>query len=502
MRTAAVVGGTGFLGRHVVAALEAAGWSLRILSRRTGFNASRPTTRLFDGVDAVINLAGIKREEGTQTFEAVHVQLVRNLVASMKSAGVRRLIHISVVVARSSPDLPYHDSKWRGEDIVKASGLDCTILRPGVIYGEGDDMLAHLSLMIRTAPIFPIVGNGSSPMRPVDVRDVAAAVIAALQKPCPGSVYEIVGPDRIDLRNVVRTVAEGLNLPVWICPVPVAFMRVPVRIMEAVMEQPLSTSAQLEMLVEGLDGDPAPAKRDLGLSTTPFTAAHVQPILDRTNRAVPLSLRLFSALPSAKEITASQFWTLLLFTLAGLAIAFGGVRDRWLGMTVVMGIAFVGTLLLPSVRHHIKPTPFHFLTGLIGGVALYGITLPAIRLLRVLWPGWEGSARTLYSWKEGHTPLFVALTLILIVTAEEMLWRGVLTRYLIERCGRMPGIACGSAIYALAHWAAFNPLILIAAFGCGFFWSWLYSATDDLVAPIASHLFWDLMLIFLFPVVR
>jgi NADH dehydrogenase len=457
---------------------------------------------LFHGVDAVVNLAGIKREEGTQTFEAVHVQLVRNLVASMKSAGVRRLIHISVVVARSSPDLPYHDSKWRGEDIVKASGLDYTILRPGVIYGEGDDMLAHLSLMIRSAPIFPIVGNGSSPMRPVDVRDVAAAVIAALQKPCPGSVYEIVGPDRMNLQNVVRTVAAGLNLPVWICPTPLALMRVPVRIMEAVMEQPLSTRAQLEMLVEGLDGDPAAAKRDLGLSTAPFTAAHIQPILAKTNRAVPLSLRLFSALPSAKEITILQFWMLLLLTLTSLAIALGAVRDRWMGMTVAMGIAFAGTLLLPSIRRHLKPTPFRFLTGLIGGVVLYGITLLAVRLLPVLWPGWEGSARTLYSWKVGHSPIFIALTLILIVTAEEMLWRGVVTRYLIEHCGRTPGIICGSAIYALAHWAAFNPLLLIAAFGCGFFWSWLYAATDDLVAPTASHLLWDLLLLFLFPVVR
>jgi uncharacterized protein YbjT (DUF2867 family)/membrane protease YdiL (CAAX protease family) len=457
---------------------------------------------LFDGVDAVVNVAGIKREEGPQTFESVHVQLVRNLVASMKSAGVRRLIHISVVVARPSPDLPYHDSKWRGENIVKASALDYTILRPGVIYGEGDDMLAHLSLMIRSASIFPVAGSGSSPMRPVDVRDVAAAVIAALKKPCSGSVYEIVGPDRIDLQKVVRTVAEGLNLPVWICPTPVALMRVPVRIMEAVMEQPLSTRAQLEMLVEGLDGDPAPAKRDLGLSTAPFTASRVQSILAKTNLAVPFSLRLFSAPPWAREITVSQFWTLLLLTLTGLTIAFGAVRDKWAGMTVAMGIAFAGTLLLPSVRHRFKPTPFRLLTGLFGGAALYGITVLIIRLLPFVWPGWEGSARTLYSWREGHSLPFIALTLILIVVAEEILWRGVVTRYLVERFGRMPGITCGAAIYALAHWAAFNPLLLLAAFGCGFFWSWLYSATDDLVAPTASHLLWDLLLLFLFPVVR
>ena len=79
MSVAAVVGGTGFLGRHVVAALEQAGYSVRVLSRRTGFDALRPDPEALRGVNAVVNLAGIKREEGNQTFQAVHVNLVERL---------------------------------------------------------------------------------------------------------------------------------------------------------------------------------------------------------------------------------------------------------------------------------------------------------------------------------------------------------------------------------------------------------------------------------------
>ncbi|HEX4997877.1 MAG TPA: NAD-dependent epimerase/dehydratase family protein, partial [Terriglobia bacterium] len=176
----AVVGGTGFLGRHVVAALEQAGYPARSLSRRSGFDAMNPDPEALRGCAAVVNLAGIKREEGAQTFQAVHVTLPERLIAAMGQAGVRRLVHISVVVARPAPDLPYHDTKWKGEEVVRASGLDWTILRPAVIYGDGDDMLSHLTLMIRTSPIFPIVGSGSAPMRPVDARDVAAAVVAAI----------------------------------------------------------------------------------------------------------------------------------------------------------------------------------------------------------------------------------------------------------------------------------------------------------------------------------
>src|SRR5258706_5487520 len=118
MTAIAVVGGTGFLGRHVVEALLKEGYLVRALSRRTGFDALRPNPGDFRGVDAVVNLAGIKREEGGQTFQVVHVDLVRRLVEEMQAAGVRRLVHISVVVARPAADLPYHDTKWKGEEIV------------------------------------------------------------------------------------------------------------------------------------------------------------------------------------------------------------------------------------------------------------------------------------------------------------------------------------------------------------------------------------------------
>jgi len=260
MRRIAVIGGTGFLGRHVVAELERQGYSVRILSRRTGHDALHLSSSDLTGIDAVVNLAGIKREEGSQSFESVHVDLVRRLIDVMNAAGVRRLIHVSVVVARRAPDLPYHNTKWKAEEHIRSSDLNWTILRPGVIYGAGDDMLNHLALMIRVSPVFPIVGAGSSPMRPVDVRDVAKAVAASLRHPCPAKTYDIVGPDLLDLREVVKRVASAMGLPIRIWNTPVPLMRLPVRIMEAVMREPLSTRAQLAMLVEGLDGDPAPAR--------------------------------------------------------------------------------------------------------------------------------------------------------------------------------------------------------------------------------------------------
>ena len=164
----AVAGGTGFVGRHVVEALRARGHSVIVLARgRRGVPrgaelvpcdlAREPVPAgALRGCDAVVNLAGIKREDGTQTFEAVHVEATRRLLAACDTDGVRRFVHVSVVCSRPDARLAYHDTKWRAEEAVRASGLDFTILKPAVIYGPGDDMVTHLVRMIRFAALFPV----------------------------------------------------------------------------------------------------------------------------------------------------------------------------------------------------------------------------------------------------------------------------------------------------------------------------------------------------------
>ena len=171
-------------------------------------------------------------------------------------------------------------------------------------------------------------------------------------------------------------------------------------------------------------------------------------------------------------------------------------------MALVMGLTSVAAVFIDSVRRRFRPSLFRVVAGLVAGLTLYGMTLVIVGLLPAVWPGWETAARELYSWRGSHSPLFLGSTLIMIVLAEELLWRGVVARYLMERWGRGAGILAAAAIYALAHVATFNPLVLAAAVGCGLFWGWLYSVTDDLVAPTISHLLWDALLLFAFPVIR
>ena len=121
----AIAGGSGFVGRHVVEALRARGHAVVVLARgRRGLplgaelvscdlaRGAVPAEALR-GCDAVTNLVGIKREEGTQTFEAVHVEATRGLLSACVEAGARRFVHVSVVCSRPDPRLPYHDTKWR-----------------------------------------------------------------------------------------------------------------------------------------------------------------------------------------------------------------------------------------------------------------------------------------------------------------------------------------------------------------------------------------------------
>src|SRR6185369_16051584 len=107
---------------------------------------------------AVIHAAGINREIGDQTYAKVHVEGTRKVVASARAAGVRKIVLVSFLRARPACGSGYHESKFAAEEIVRASGLDFTVVRAGVMYGRGDHMLDHLSHALYTFPLFGLVG--------------------------------------------------------------------------------------------------------------------------------------------------------------------------------------------------------------------------------------------------------------------------------------------------------------------------------------------------------
>src|SRR6185436_3180124 len=134
----ALAGGTGFIGRRMAAALTAKGHQVVLLTRGTitppqgkgvewricDVSQSPLPTEVFRDSDVIINLAGIIREVGTQTFERIHVEAVKNLIAAAHENNIRRFVQVSVARSRPGRDNPYLDTKWRAEQIVRESGLD------------------------------------------------------------------------------------------------------------------------------------------------------------------------------------------------------------------------------------------------------------------------------------------------------------------------------------------------------------------------------------------
>lgn len=264
-----VTGGTGFVGRSVVGLLADEGHEVVVMARGvdpntapsagnvTWVRGSVTDRKLVEstlvGCDAVAHLAGINLERPGQSFDAVHVRGTENIVAAAQASGVPKVVLLSFLRARPGTSSPYHDSKWRAEEIVRKSGLDFTVFKSGVIYGRGDHMLDHLSKVLHTLPVFPLVGFADRGVRPVAVADAAWAIAAALVGDrLSGQTVALLGPDEMPLGEAVRRVGAATGRRARTFRAPVVFHRAHALVLERLMQIPPASRAQVRMLAEGL----------------------------------------------------------------------------------------------------------------------------------------------------------------------------------------------------------------------------------------------------------
>jgi NADH dehydrogenase len=189
---------------------------------------------------------------GAQTYQRVHIEGTRNIIAAGRIAAVPRILLLSFLSARPDCGSPYHESKFQAEELIRHSGLDYTILKAGMIYGRGDHMLDHLSHTLFTLPLFATVGWRAQPIRPAAIDDVTRIIAAALTagRLSRQTVF-VLGPETLLLSEAVRRVATALNRRVRVLPAPVAFHRILAAICERTMAIPLVARAQVQMLAEG-----------------------------------------------------------------------------------------------------------------------------------------------------------------------------------------------------------------------------------------------------------
>ncbi len=263
--TVMVTGATGFLGRRVVEALLDRGKDVRCLVRSPGAEAMFDQDRVdvhygsvtdpaslraaFYDLDEVVHLVAVIQERGGATFFRINVEGTRNVLKASEAAGVRRFVHLSAIGAQENPEMRYLYSKWVAEQLVFSSGIPYTILRPSLLFGEGDEFMNALAGLIRTMPIVPVIGDGKNEFQPVSADDVARCVANAVDNPrLRNRRAEIGGPQRLTYDQVVDEVAFAMSTKRWKLHIPVALMRFPVWLTEKLFSRPPITKDQLAML--------------------------------------------------------------------------------------------------------------------------------------------------------------------------------------------------------------------------------------------------------------
>lgn len=292
----AVLGGSGFIGRSVCERLVrrsgGAGGAIVVPTRRAKHGDSvraLPTLevpvadlrdddalrRVLAGCDAVVNLIGVLHGNAA-TFEQVHVELPRRLVAACADAGIRRVVHVSALGADVAAPSMYLRSKAAGEAVLHAASLDLTVLRPSVIFGAND---RFLNLFAELQAVLPFIALASSDatFQPVWVEDVAEAIVRSLDATTRcGPTIECTGPEVLTLRELVRLAGQWSGHPRPLLPLPRPLGRLQALLLEWLPGEPLLSRDNLDsMRVANIASGRLPGLAALGIQ--PASLAQIAP---------------------------------------------------------------------------------------------------------------------------------------------------------------------------------------------------------------------------------
>ncbi|MEO0575732.1 MAG: complex I NDUFA9 subunit family protein [Pseudomonadota bacterium] len=292
-KTCVVLGGSGFVGRRLINQLCDAGYSVRVPTRNRETSRSllviprvkvvtadiHDADRLHEviaGADVVINLVGILNERGHHRgrgFYVAHQELTESIIAACIAQGVPRLLQMSALKADPKGPSDYLKSKGLAEQALRkvdTGQLAWTIFQPSVIFGPADSFMNRFAGLLKIAPVMPLA-KPNARFAPVYVGDVVAGFMRALRDDATiGKRYQMCGPRVYSLRELVRYVAEQLQLKRWIVGLPDPVAKLQARIFDFVPGKPLSTDNLRSLSVHSIcDANGLAA---LGITPTPMEA--------------------------------------------------------------------------------------------------------------------------------------------------------------------------------------------------------------------------------------
>ena len=289
MKNVLVLGGTGFVGRHLCEHLNRAGIRATVPTRRlhnaqavqmlplvqpleADVHDAATLAQLLPGHDAVVNLIAVLHGSRAR-FEQVHVELPRRLAAAMQASGVRRLVHVSALGASASGPSDYQRSKAAGEAVLQAAGLELTILRPSVIFGAEDRFLNLFASLQKVFALMPLAGSHAR-LQPVWVGDVAQALLHCLLHPATsGQIIECAGPETFSLADLVRLAGRWSGHERPLLPLPGFVGQLQAAAMELMPGEPLMSRDNIRsMQVPNVASGQLPGLEALGLKPTALEA--------------------------------------------------------------------------------------------------------------------------------------------------------------------------------------------------------------------------------------
>ncbi len=286
-RRVTVFGGSGFVGRYLVKRLAAEGTVVRVAVRHPdGAAPLKPlgavgqivpvAANVYDpdivraavkGVDAVVNLVGILRQSGRQTFSATHVEGARNVAQAAKEAGVSRLVQMSAIGADSNSESEYAKTKAAGEAAVRDIFPEATIVRPSIIIGAEDEFFNRFGRMAQLLPALPLIGGGTTRFQPVFVGDVADALMAILKDPnTAGRTYELGGPQVYTFRELMELLLQVVRRRRYLVPLSFGLASFKARFLEMLPNAPLTRDQVALLRHDNVVSGTEPGFSDLGLS--------------------------------------------------------------------------------------------------------------------------------------------------------------------------------------------------------------------------------------------
>jgi uncharacterized protein YbjT (DUF2867 family) len=280
-----IFGGTGFVGRYIVAQIAKTGARIRVITRHPeaayflrpngvvgqivpefcDYKDQKNIAHAIRGSSIVINCLGILFEKNKGDFERIHTHIPTMIAKECKAQNIARFIHISALSVDRAQSL-YAKTKFAGENGAREAFSQTTILRPSVVFGAEDkffNMFAKLSMF---APALPLIGGGKTLFQPVFVADIADAVMACIKDTSTaGKVYELGGPEVLSFRDIYQKLFQYTGVKRALVSLPWGIANIQARIL-SLMPTPLLTPDQvISLKTDNIIQDSAKTFIDLGI---------------------------------------------------------------------------------------------------------------------------------------------------------------------------------------------------------------------------------------------